>query len=94
MDIVMVHTIYIFMLYVGIIAMNKSTHMIIVTERCPGHVYKYPNPLGDTLKSFVSIEYEFGVLIEERETPKVVRGSLRMVPKYHGWFRKGLKPYQ
>jgi hypothetical protein len=40
--------------------------MIISTERCPGHVYIYPNPLGHTLKSFASIEYEFGVLIEER----------------------------
>jgi hypothetical protein len=33
---------------------------------CPGHVYIYPNPVGHTLKSFMSIEYEFGVLIEER----------------------------
>jgi hypothetical protein len=31
-----------------------------------GHVYIYPNPLGHTLKSFASIEYEFGVLIKER----------------------------
>jgi hypothetical protein len=41
-------------------------HVIIVTERCLGHVYIYPNSLGHTLKSFASIEYEFGVLIEER----------------------------
>jgi hypothetical protein len=40
--------------------------MIIATELCPGHVYIYLNPLGHTLKSFASIEYEFGVLIEER----------------------------
>jgi hypothetical protein len=40
--------------------------MIIAMEMCPGHVYIYLNPLGHTLKSFASIEYEFGVLIEER----------------------------
>jgi hypothetical protein len=40
--------------------------MIIAIEVCPGHVYIYLNPLGHTLKSFASIEYEFGVLIEER----------------------------
>jgi hypothetical protein len=40
--------------------------MIIATEMCPGHVYIYPIPLGHTLKSFASIEYEFSVLIEER----------------------------
>jgi hypothetical protein len=40
--------------------------MIIATELCSGHAYIYPNPLGHTLKSFASIEYEFGVLIKER----------------------------
>jgi hypothetical protein len=40
--------------------------MIIEMERCPGHVYIYPNPLGHTLKGFASIEYVFDVLIEER----------------------------
>jgi hypothetical protein len=40
--------------------------MIISTELCPGHVYIYLNPIGHTLKIFVSIEYESGVLIEER----------------------------
>jgi hypothetical protein len=49
--------------------------MIIATELCPGHVCIYPNPLGHTLKSFASIEYEYGVLIEER-------GRLRK------WFRE------
>jgi hypothetical protein len=34
-------------------------HMIIIAE-VSGHVYIYPNPLGHTLKSFASIEYEFG----------------------------------
>jgi hypothetical protein len=41
-------------------------HMIIATEWCPVHVYIYPNPMAHTLKSFASIEYVFGVLIEER----------------------------
>jgi hypothetical protein len=40
--------------------------MIIVMELCQGHVYIYLNPLGHTHKIFVSIEFEFGVLIEER----------------------------
>jgi hypothetical protein len=40
--------------------------MIFDTEMCSGHVYIYPNPLGHTLKSFASIEYEFGVFIQER----------------------------
>jgi hypothetical protein len=29
----------------------------------------------------------------ERETPKVVQGSLGIVPLYHGWFQKGPKAY-
>jgi hypothetical protein len=40
--------------------------MIIAMELCLGHVYIYLNQLGHTLKSFASIEYEFGILIEER----------------------------
>jgi hypothetical protein len=35
--------------------------MIIATELCPGRVYIYLNPMGHTLKIFVSIEYEFGI---------------------------------
>jgi hypothetical protein len=44
--------------------------------------------------SFASIKYEFGIRSREREAPKVVQGSLGMVPLYHGWFQKGLKPYR
>jgi hypothetical protein len=66
--------------------------MIIATELCPGHVYIYLNPLGHTLKSFTSIEYEFGIRSKREETPKVVRVSLGMVPLYHKLFRKGPKP--
>jgi hypothetical protein len=35
--------------------------MIIVMEECSDNVYIYLNPLGHTLKSFASIEYEFGI---------------------------------
>jgi hypothetical protein len=56
----MVHTIKIFVLYVGIIAAIQEQAYVIATEMCPGHVYIYPNPLVHTLKSFVSTEYEFG----------------------------------
>jgi hypothetical protein len=55
----MVHTINIFVLYVGTLWRFKSMHMTIISE-VSGHVYIYPNPLGHTLKSFASIEYEFG----------------------------------
>jgi hypothetical protein len=34
--------------------------------RVSGHVYIYLNPMGHTLKSFASIEYEFGT-ISKRE---------------------------
>jgi hypothetical protein len=30
----------------------------------------------------------------ERKTPKVVQGSLEMVPLYNSWFWKGPKPYR
>jgi hypothetical protein len=40
--------------------------MIIVTQMCLGHVYIYPNPLGHTLRTFASIEYELGILIKDR----------------------------
>jgi hypothetical protein len=29
--------------------------------RVSGHVYIYPNPMGHTLKSFASIEYDFSI---------------------------------
>jgi hypothetical protein len=53
-------------LYVGIIAAIQEHAYDHCLGRVSGRVYIYPNPLGYTLKSFVSIEYEFGVLIEER----------------------------
>jgi hypothetical protein len=51
MDIVTVHTIKIFVLYVGTIASIQD-------------VYIYLNPLGHTLKSFASIEYEFSIRLQ------------------------------
>jgi hypothetical protein len=58
----------IFVLYVGIIAAIQIQEHAY--DHChgivSGAVYIYPNPLGHTLKSFPSIEYEFGVLTEER----------------------------
>jgi hypothetical protein len=56
----MVHTIKIFVLYVGIIVEIQEHTYDHCTERVSGHVYIYPNPLGHTLKSFASLEYEFG----------------------------------
>jgi hypothetical protein len=72
------------MLYIGIIAAIQEHAYDHCCGNVSGHVYIYLNPLGHTLKSFMSIEYEFGIRSKrERETLKVVRGSLRMVPLYH-----------
>jgi hypothetical protein len=82
------------MLYVGIIAAIQDH----AYDHCRGnlseHVYVYLNPLGHTLKSFASFEYEFGMRAKREETLNVVRGSLGMVPLYHKWFWKGPKPYR
>jgi hypothetical protein len=50
-------------------------HMIIAIEMCPGHVYIYPNPLGHTLKSFASIEYEFGIRSQREGDSKSCSGK-------------------
>jgi hypothetical protein len=89
----MVHTIKIFMLYVGIIAAIQEHAYDHFHRNLSGHVYIYPNSLGHTLKSFASIEYEFGMRSKREGTPKVVWGSLGMVPLYQEWFRKGPKLY-
>jgi hypothetical protein len=86
--------IYIFVLYVGIIAAIQEHTYDYFHGRMSGHVYIYPNPMGHTLKSFASIKYEFGIRSREREAPKVVQGSLGMVPLYHGWFQKDPNPYR
>jgi hypothetical protein len=57
--------------------------MIIATEMCLGHSNIYPNPMGHTLKSFASIEYEFGIRSKREGDPKSGSGSLGMVPLYH-----------
>jgi hypothetical protein len=57
----MVHTMKIFMLYVGIIAAIHEHAYDHCRRNVFEHVYIYPNPLGHTLKSFASIEYEFGM---------------------------------
>jgi hypothetical protein len=61
MDIVTVHMINIFVLYFRIIVAIQED----ASDHCCGRVselfYIYPNTLGHTLKSFASIEYEFGI---------------------------------
>jgi hypothetical protein len=61
MDIVTVHTIKIPMSYVGIIAVIQEHAYDHCHGNVSGQVYIYSNPLGDTLKSFSSIEYEFAM---------------------------------
>jgi hypothetical protein len=70
MDIVTVHTINIFMLYVGIIAAIQEHTYDHYRGRVSGHVYIYLNPLGHTLKSFASIEYEFDIRLERQVDSK------------------------
>jgi hypothetical protein len=57
----MVHMITICVLYVGIIAAFQEHAYGHCHGNVFGHVYIYPNPLGHALKSFMSIEYEFGI---------------------------------
>jgi hypothetical protein len=57
----MVHTIKIFVLYVGIISAIQEHAYDHCRRRVSGHVYIYTNLVGHRLKSFTSIEYEFGV---------------------------------
>jgi hypothetical protein len=61
MDIVMVHMTKIFILYIGIIAAILEHAYDHCHGRVSGHVYIYSNPMGHTLKSFTSIEYEFSI---------------------------------
>jgi hypothetical protein len=49
------------MLYIGIIAAIQEHAYDHCCGNVSGHVYIYLNPLGHTLKSFMSIEYEFGI---------------------------------
>jgi hypothetical protein len=58
------------MLYVGIIAVIQEHAHDHCHGRMSGHVYIYPNPMGHTLKSFASIEYEFGIRSKREEDSK------------------------
>jgi hypothetical protein len=81
-------------LYVGIIAAIQEHAHDHCCGRVSRHVYIYPNPLGHTLESFASLEYEFNMRSKREGTPKVVGGSIGMVPLYHEWFRNCPKPYR
>jgi hypothetical protein len=49
------------MLYVGIIAAIQEHAYDHCRGRVSGHFYIYPIPMGHTLQSFASTEYEFGI---------------------------------
>jgi hypothetical protein len=66
----MVHTIKIFVLYVGIIAVIKEHTYDNFHINVSGRVYIYPNPLRHTHKSFVSIEYEFSIRLKREGDSK------------------------
>jgi hypothetical protein len=82
------------LLFVGIIAEIQEHAYDHCHGRVSGHVYLYPNPMGHTLKSFASIEYEFDIRLKREEDSESGPGGLRMVPIYHGWIWKGPKPYR
>jgi ribosomal protein S19 len=71
----MEHTIKIFMLYIGIIAAILEHINNYYHGRVFGHVYIYPNPMGNTLESFASIEYEFGIRSKREEDSKSGSGK-------------------
>jgi hypothetical protein len=62
----MVHTIYIFLLYVGITTAIQEHVYDHCHRKVSGACLHISKPIWVTLKSFASIEYEFGVLTEER----------------------------
>jgi hypothetical protein len=74
----MVHTINIFMLYEEIIVAIQEHAYDNCCGNVSGHVYIYPNLLDHTLKSFTSIEYEFGMRTKREGTLKVVHCSRRV----------------
>jgi hypothetical protein len=74
------------MLYVGIIEAIQEHAYDHYRGNVSSHVYVYLNLLDHTFKSFASIEYEFSMRSKREGTPKVVWGSLKMVPLYHSWF--------
>jgi hypothetical protein len=68
--------------------------MIIATEKCSGHVYIYLNPMGQTLKSFASIEYEFGIRSEREGDSKSGLGKSRNGSIISRLVPEGPKPYR
>jgi hypothetical protein len=66
----MVHTIKIFVLYVGIISAIQEHAYDHCHGRVSRHVYIYPNPMGHILKSFASIVYEFDIRLKREGDSK------------------------
>jgi hypothetical protein len=56
-------------LYVGITAAIQDHARDYCRRRVSeyAYIYIYPIPLGHTLKSFISIEYDFGIKIKREE---------------------------
>jgi hypothetical protein len=61
------------MSYIGIIAAIQEHTYDKFCENVSGHVYIYLNPLGHTLKSFASIEYEFRMRSKREKLQKWFR---------------------
>jgi hypothetical protein len=65
----------ILVLYVGIIVEIQEHAYDHCRRNVSGHVYIYPNPLGHILKSFASLESEFGIRSKERGDSKIGLGK-------------------
>jgi hypothetical protein len=64
-------------LYVGINASIHEHAYDCCHGRASRHVHIYLNPMGHTLKSFASIQYEFGIRSKREEDSKSGPGKSR-----------------
>jgi hypothetical protein len=94
MDIVMVHTIKIFVLYLEIITAIQEHASDHCCKECPDLSTYIQTHWATHLR--VSRLLNMSLIFDQREmdTLNVVWGTLGMVPLYHRWFRKGPKPYR
>jgi hypothetical protein len=82
------------MLYVGIIAAIEEHAYDHCRRNVSGHVYIYIRTHCVThLRVLRLLNMSLVLEQRERETMKVVQGSLGTVLLYHGWFRKDSKSY-
>jgi hypothetical protein len=67
-------------------------HVIIAAEMCPSMSTYIQTHWVTHLRVLRLLNKNLILDQIERETPKVDWGGLKIVPIYHGWIWKGLKP--